>query len=438
MSAFRVALSADFRKADGSPSFAEFDLSPLQDHPDIDLFFLEPEPGISAAQLADVDALILLTPRVGAASLTPNGRLAVVARFGVGYDNVDLAACSAHDVAVVITPDGVRRPVAVSILTLIFALAGKLFVKDRLARRGPAGWAEKTVHNGIGLVGLTLGSIGIGNIGAELFRLARPLDMRFIAHDPCADPALAADLGVTLTDLDTVFRESDFVSVNCPLSSDTHHLVNMDRLQSMKPTAFLINTARGSIVDQAALTTVLQERKIAGAGLDVFEQEPPDADEPLLALDNVIVTPHALCWTDQLFAGSGAADVRAVMAVMTGRVPNGIVNRDVVPRLAGAVDGVCAAVWGRLIGSGRRPICVSSSNPFYSRASHAERSATGATRSPRISPPSFIAPSQSPTGLDDGGKTCATGLPKRVTSTGLREFPTQSRTARQVALNFEI
>ena len=139
MSSFRVALSADFRKADGSPSFPEFDLSPLEDHSDIDLFFLEPEPEISAAQLADVDALILLTPRVGAASLTPKGRLAVVARFGVGYDNVDLTACSAHDVAVVITPDGVRRPVAVSILTLIFALAGKLFVKDRLARRGPAG-----------------------------------------------------------------------------------------------------------------------------------------------------------------------------------------------------------------------------------------------------------------------------------------------------------
>ena len=203
MSSFRVALSADFRKADGSPSFAEFDLSPLQDHPDIDLFFLEPEPEISAAQLADVDALILLTPRVGAGSLTPNGRLAVVARFGVGYDNVDLAACSAHDVAVVITPDSVRRPVAVSILTLIFALSGKLFVKDRLARRGPAGWAEKTVHNGVGLVGLTLGSVGVGNIGAEMFRLARPLDMRFIAHDPYVGPALAAELGVTLTDLDS-------------------------------------------------------------------------------------------------------------------------------------------------------------------------------------------------------------------------------------------
>ena len=332
MSAFRVALSADFRKPDGSPSFPEFDLSPIETHPNLDCFYLEPEAEISAAQLADVDALILLAPRVGAASLTPNGRLAVVARFGVGYDNVDLAACSANDVAVVITPDGVRRPVAVSILTLIFALAGKLFVKDRIARRGPPGWAEKTAHNGVGLVGLTLGSIGMGNIGAELFRLARPLDMRFIAHDPYADPALAGELGVTLTDMDRVFREADFVCINCPLSPETHHLVDRERLALMKPSAFLINTARGPIVDQAALTEVLGEGGIAGAGLDVLEQEPPDADDPLLALDNVILAPHALCWTNQLFSGSGAADIRAVLAVMAGEVPHGIVNRDVIDR----------------------------------------------------------------------------------------------------------
>lgn len=332
MTTFRVALSADFRKPDGSPSFPEFDLSPLEERSELDFFFLEPEAEISAAQLADVDALILLAPRIGAGSLTPNGRLAVVARFGVGYDNVDLAACSANDVAVVITPDGVRRPVAVSILTLLFALAGKLFVKDRLARRGPVGWAEKTAHNGMGLVGLTLGSIGMGNIGAELFRLARPLDMRFIAHDPYADPALANELGVTLADLDRVFRDADFLSVNCPLSPETHHLVNRERLGLMKPSAYLINTARGPIVDQTALTEVLQEGGIAGAGLDVLEQEPPDADDPLLSLDNVILAPHALCWTNQLFSGSGAADVRAVLAVMAGQVPHGIVNRNVIDR----------------------------------------------------------------------------------------------------------
>ena len=114
--------------------------------------------------------------------------------------------------------------------------------------------------------------------------------------------------------------------MNCPLSPETHHLVNADCLGLMKPTAFLVNTARGPVVDPAALTKVLQEGRIGGAGLDVFEPEPPDADYPLLALDNVILTPHALCWTDHLFSGSGAADMRAVLALMAGRVPNGIVT----------------------------------------------------------------------------------------------------------------
>lgn len=332
MGKLRVALSADFRRSDGSPAFPEFDLSPLRARDDLDLFYLEPCKEIPAAALADVDVLILLAPKVTAASLASAERLGIVARFGVGYDNVDVAACTAHDVALVITPDGVRRPVAVSILTLIFALAGKLMVKDRLARRGPEGWAEKTQHNGIGLVGRTLGSLGIGNIGAEMFRLAAPLGMRFIAHDPYATAEQAAALGIELVALEEVFRQSDFLTVNCPLSEATHHLVNRERLALMQPGAFLINTARGPIVDQAALTEVLAAGALAGAGLDVLEQEPPPADEPLLAMEQVIVTPHALCWTDQLFAGNGAADVEAVLAWQGGEVPKGIVNREVIDR----------------------------------------------------------------------------------------------------------
>ncbi len=332
MSRLRVALSADFRRPDGSPAFPEFDLSPLQESPDIEFFYLEPCKEVPADALVGVDVLVLLSPRVTPESLAKADRLGLVARFGVGYDNVDVAACTARDVALVITPDGVRRPVAVSILTLLFALAGKLFVKDRLARRGPEGWAEKTQHNGIGLVGRTLGSLGLGNIGAEMFRLAAPLGLRFIAHDPYADPAAAAALGVELLPLEEVFRQSDFLTINCFLSEATYHLVDAERLALMKPTAYLINTARGPIVDQQALTEALREGTIAGAGLDVLEQEPPSADEPLLGMDQVIVTPHALCWTDQLFAGNGAADVEAVLAWRRGEVPRGIVNRDVVER----------------------------------------------------------------------------------------------------------
>ena len=345
MTSFRVALSGDFRKADGSPTFPDFDLEPLINAKGVETAYLDPASPIRGDQLEDFDALILLAHRFDATSVPKSGRLAVVARFGVGYDTVDVPACTANDIALVITPDGVRRPVAVSILTFILALTGKMMVKDRLARMGPEGFAARGEHMGVGLVGRTLGSLGVGNIGAEMFRLARPLDMKFIAHDPFADKTIADELGIELVSIDELFRRADVLAVNCPLTEETHHIVNAERLALMKPTAYLINTARGPIVDQKALTAVLQERRIAGAGLDVFEQEPTDPDDPILKLDNIICAPHALCWTDQCFAGNGAADVKAVLDAMAGRVPRGVVNREVLAR-----EGFAA----KLAGFGRR------------------------------------------------------------------------------------
>jgi D-3-phosphoglycerate dehydrogenase len=327
---FRVAISGDFRKPDGSPLYPDFDLAPLRNAPGVEVEFLEPSDPIRAEQVADFDALILLAPRFAGQSIHPNGRLAVVARFGVGYDTVEIDACTNAGIAVVITPDGVRRPVAVAIITLMLALTGRLMAKDRLTRDAAAGFARRGEHMGFGLVGRTLGSIGVGNIGSELFRLARPFDMRFIAHDPFVEAKHFAELGVEAVGLEEVFRRADVVSVSCPLSEATHHLVNADRLALMKPTAFLINTARGPIVDQRALTTVLRERRIAGAGLDVLDREPPDADDPILRLDNVILTPHSLCWTDQCFAGIGAADVKAVIDVQHGREPRLVVNNSLL------------------------------------------------------------------------------------------------------------
>ncbi|RWP31412.1 NAD(P)-dependent oxidoreductase [Mesorhizobium sp.] len=327
---FRVALSGDFRKPDGAPTYPDFDLEPLRNAPGIEMAFLESNNPLRGDQLEDFDALILLTHRFDANSVPKSGRLAVVARFGVGYDTVDVEACTAAGIALVITPDGVRRPVAVSVITFMLALTGKLLTKDALTRKGPAGFNQRSDHMGIGLVGRTLGALGIGNIGAEVFRLAKPFDMNFIAHDPFADGKVAAEVGIELVELEDLFRRADVLSVNCPLTPQTHHIVNAERLALMKRTAYLINTARGPIVDQVALTKVLQERRIAGAGLDVLEQEPPDADDPILKLDNVILTPHALCWTDQCFAGNGAADVKAVIEVQHGREPRGVVNREVL------------------------------------------------------------------------------------------------------------
>ncbi len=329
MTKCRVAISQDFLRSDGSPAFPSFDLSPLDD-PRIERSYIPVHNGrIDAADMEGHDALILLSARFDADSIPADGRLALVARFGVGYDTVDIDACTASGVAVVITPDGVRRPVAVAIMTLILALAGRLMVKDRLTRQGPDGWAQRGAHMGEGLVGKTLGSLGMGNIGTELFRLARPFDMRFAASDPFADKEVARSLGVELMTAEELFRRSDFLCVNCPMTDETRHLVSAARLELMKPSAYLINTARGQIVDQAALTKALQEGRIAGAGLDVFVEEPSSADDPLFELDNVIVTPHALCWTDECFAGIGAADIAAVFALLSGQLPSGIVNREV-------------------------------------------------------------------------------------------------------------
>lgn len=327
---FRVALSGDFRKPDGSPTYPDFDLEPLRNAPGVEMAFLDAANPLRAEQLEDFDALILLAHRFEAGSVPKSGRLAVVARFGVGYDTVDVEACTKAGIALVITPDGVRRPVAVSVITLMLALTGKLMVKDRLTREAAAGYAKRSDHMGVGLVGRTLGLLGIGNIGAEVFRLAKPFDMRFIAHDPFADQAVARELGIELVGLEDLFMRSDILSVNCPLTPETRHIVDAERLALMKPTAYLINTARGPIVDQKALTEVLKGRRIAGAGLDVLEEEPPQADDQILELDNVILAPHALCWTDQCFAGNGAADVRAVIDVQHGREPRGVVNREVL------------------------------------------------------------------------------------------------------------
>lgn len=331
MTVFKVGLSADFLKPNGQPAFPMFDLSPLVNAPGIELAYVPvTDSRIQAADIKGYDALILLGARFDADSHPGDGRLALIARFGVGYDTVDVDACTANEVALVITPDGVRRPVAVAILSMMLALSSKLLLKDRLARQGSTGWAQRADYMGDGLIGRTLGSIGLGNIGAELFRMAQPLQMRFIACDPYADKSVAKELGIELVDLTNLFRQSDFLAVNCPFSPETDKLVNAERLALMKPSAYLINTARGPIVDETALVDALVSGKIAGAALDVFEVEPSGADNPLFQLDNVIVSPHALSWTDQCFSGIGVDDVAAALAVSKGEIPVGIVNKEIL------------------------------------------------------------------------------------------------------------
>ena len=170
------------------------------------------------------------------------------------------------------------------------------------------------------------GIVGLGNIGAEVARLAAPFDMNLIAHDPFISAETAAAVGVKLVSLQEVFTESDVLSLNCPLSPETTGLVDARHLSLMKPTSYLINTARGPVVDEQALIEALQGGVIAGAGLDVFEKEPPDDDNPLLSMPQVILSPHALCFTDQCMAGLGVADVEACLGVMSGTAPRNLAN----------------------------------------------------------------------------------------------------------------
>ena len=326
---FRVGVTRDFFRPNGELGFGGAGVRLLEQTPGIDVSFLaEHGRELRPDDIAGFDALGLLGPRVSASTLAGNDRLALIARFGVGYDNIDVAACTAAGVVLTITPEAVQRPMAVVNLTFILALAGRLLEQDKLTRAGR--WADKQDARGTGLVGKTLGTIGFGRIAQETHRIARPLGMRHIAHDPYAAPATAATEEVALVELETLLRESDFVVVAAALTPETRHLIDAERLAMMKQTAFLISTARGPLVDQGALYEALRDRHIAGAGMDVFEEEPVDPGEPILQLDNVIVTPHALCWTDECERIMGESVLRSIQAVATGNVPEHVVNRDVV------------------------------------------------------------------------------------------------------------
>lgn len=334
MKKFRVGISAALRNDDGSVVIAEVDLSPLENDARIVVETLPPigPETLTHEMVKDFDAVVLMLERVDDSTFGPDSNLALVARYGVGYDTIDVPSCTRNDVVLAIAPDGVRRPVATTVVAWLLALTMRVPEKDRIARDIPHGWKTKTEYNGIGLVDRTLGLIGVGNIGAEVARLMQPFGMRIIAHDPFVDDNAARELNIELTDINAVFREADVLSVHCPLSDETKGLVNADRLSLMKPTAYLINTSRGPVVDEAALIQALQNGTIAGAGLDVFEKEPPDPSNPLLSMDNVLLAPHALCFTDQCMQGIGAADVDACLAVMTGNSPSSVVNGDVLER----------------------------------------------------------------------------------------------------------
>jgi phosphoglycerate dehydrogenase-like enzyme len=335
---FRIGLVPEFLDAAGKPTFGAGPLTVLDEAPEVERVWLpERYKEIPPALALEYDALYLTQQRVTRASVAraAEGRLKTIARHGVGYDSVDVPAMTAAGVVVTNTPFAIRRPVATIAMTFLLALAGHLFAKDRLTRAGR--WDERTGYMGTGLTGRSLGIIGGGGIGKELIPLARAFDLRVAVADPYVAAADIERLGARLVPLDALLTESDFVVVACLLNDDTRALINAERLARMKSSAYLINVARGPIVHEPALIEALRAGRIAGAALDVFTNEPVEPDNPLLAMANVIVTPHALCWTDECFGNIAREGFGGLVSLARGVAPANVVNREVLshPRVRG-------------------------------------------------------------------------------------------------------
>ncbi len=307
----------------------------LREVADVDVWPGEEPPSHEALirRVADADALLtMLTDPIDAAVLDAGPRMRIVAQMAVGIDNIDVAAATERGILVTNTPGVLTETTADLAFALLLAAARRVVEGDRLTRTG--GW--KSWHPsfllGQEVHGATLGIVGFGQIGQAVARRARGFGMRILYHSRTRRPEAEAQLGAEYAGLERLLRESDFVSLHVPLTPDTRRLIGERELALMKPSAILVNAARGAVVDQRALYDALKERRIAAAGLDVAETEPIPPDEPLLRLDNVVITPHV---------GSAGVATRRKMAEMTvesvlqalrGELPQHCINPEALAR----------------------------------------------------------------------------------------------------------
>lgn len=274
--------------------------------------------------LQGIDGAIASTDPFTARVLKAAPQLKVIARTGVGYDAVDLEAATACGVIVCNTPGVNRHAVAEWAMALMLYCSRRMAANMAEVREG--GWER---YEGMDLAGKTLGVVGLGTIGKEVAQRARAFEMRLLACDVAHDIQFAEAHGVTYVELETLLRESDFVTLHLFLNAQTRHVINAERLALMKPTAYLINTSRGGVVDTKALYDVLREKRIAGAALDVFEGEPLAADSPLRDLDNVYLSPHVAGGTTDARILSGATAAENLIRALRGE-PRSVVNREVL------------------------------------------------------------------------------------------------------------
>jgi D-3-phosphoglycerate dehydrogenase / 2-oxoglutarate reductase len=284
-----------------------------------------------ARHAGDADVVWVWGSRVVTAeSLAGLPQCGAIIRTGSGTDNVPVDEATRRGIVVANTPEAHNDAVSNHAIALLLAIIRDLPQQDRSVRAGqwyPTSWHSLHLH------GRTLGLVGFGLIGRLVARKMRGFDLSILAYDPVVSAEAMAAESVRPADVDTILSESDFVFLHCPLTRDTYHLIGERELRRMKPSAILINTARGPVVDEPALVRALTEGWIAAAGLDVLEQEPPDPDNPLFKLANVLVTPHAAGHSDEDREASWRLSTDTAIALARGRWPRSYVNRSVKPRL---------------------------------------------------------------------------------------------------------
>lgn len=290
---------------------------------------------VTPEQIANADAVMLLAGYMNRDTFA-NGaeNLTVIARFGIGYDKVDMQALTENDVALFITTDADPIPLASAALTFMLVLAKRLMpnhmrVKERR-------WDKLIDYEFLGdeIQNHTLGVIGLGRSAVELIRLVEPFGMRVLAftRTPEAKVEYARNHNVELVTLDELLTQSDYVSIHCPLTPETRSLIGAREFGLMKPTAYLINVSRGGIIDHVAMVEALRQHRIAGAGLDTHHLEPLPLDDPLLDLDNVVLAPHIIASTQEIWAENGRVSTTGLIQVAQGKIPRNIINREVLAR----------------------------------------------------------------------------------------------------------
>ncbi|MEM2178255.1 MAG: phosphoglycerate dehydrogenase [Candidatus Methanomethylicaceae archaeon] len=278
-------------------------------------------------KIKDCHALILGIEKITAEIMDHAKNLIIIARYGVGYDNVDIEAATKRGIIVTYTPHANSTSVAEHTFALILSLLKRIVEANLSIKSGE--WIG-TKFAGIELEGKTIGIIGTGAIGRKVAYIAKGFNMNILLYDIIKDENLEKSLNARYVDLKDLLMNSDIVSIHVPLTLKTHYMINEEELKLMKRNAIIVNTARGGIINEKALTKALKEKWIAGAALDVFEKEPPNKDNPLLKMNNVICTPHSAAFTIDALKRMDMMIVEDVISALRGEKPKYIVNREVL------------------------------------------------------------------------------------------------------------